>query len=220
MMKKVATAVLGLVGLVACAGEGPVVDVRIDVGFASSRASTVEGTFMETAPGGSVTLRLVGQGQDVEVRSGESVTLPVGEYAVSGHYEPEWDTRCGIAVGSEPSFDVDCALVVRNGVDSYTVPCEYSCWALVMDGDEVREYRCDGVLLGVAGSGRYGVAYILDSAEWTLTVVPWDDDVYGETDFAIRDSDMEDGKWYMYSAGRLWQSGGIGIDFPDWVQGW
>ena len=210
-------------GAVACAGEEPVdvVSVRFEVAGlgGSTKGDSVAGVLSETAPTGRVKLRLVGQGQDVEVWSGESVELPVGEYAVSGHYEPRWNTDTGIATGVEPSYDVDCEVVVRNGVSSYAVSAVWDCWALVRNVDEVSAYLCDGRTMESAGIGKYEVVYVLDAAEWTLTVVPEDEDVFERTDFAIVESAMQKGAWYEYKAGRLVQGGGFSVEFPAWEEG-
>lgn len=222
MVKRILTAVLGLVALVACIGEEPVetVSVKFEVaGLAGTKADSVSGVLSETEPTGRVKLRLVGQGQDVEVWSGESIELPVGEYAVSGHYEPRWNTDTGIATGVEPSYDVDCEVVVRKGVGSYSVSAAWDCWALVRNVDQVSAYECDGMVMESAGYGKYEVVYVLDAAEWTLTVVPADEEVEERTDFAIVESEMQKGAWYEYKAGRLWQGGGFNVAFPAWEEG-
>lgn len=221
MSRKVIVALLGLVGLVACSGEVPEALVRIEIGLPGVKAGTVEGTFAETLPSGSVELVLEGEdGVRRSVRSGESAALAVGSYEVSGRYMPVADVSTGIGVSGEPSFVVSASVDVRNGVGSYLVPARWDCYALVMDGLEAKEYRCGEVAIPMDGSGRYSVAYVVDAADWVLGVVPVDSDVYEVTEFPIVAEEMQKGKWYMYKAGRIVQSGTMGFDWPEWEQGW
>lgn len=213
-----------LVGLAACTGKDGAkekVSVRFETGIESGRLGTkgVADVLAETAPSGSVELRLVGEGADMTVRTGESVELVTGRYRVTGRYETAgFSVFVGFGHG-EPVYVVDSEVEVRSDRDSYVVPVEYACWALVLDSEDTAEYRGDGVSIGgFEGSGRYQVVYVTEGApSWTLTVVPVDAALYAETEFEM--GGQEDGKWYCYHAGHGVTSGAMGVELPEWEEG-
>lgn len=224
MKTKIFTAMAALVGLVACAGEvpAPVQEITINIGFSGTKAGGASDVLAHTLPTGVADLRLVSDelGVDVALRSGESVSVPVGEYSVSGSHAPVTVSCGGIELAEEPSYEVDEVLTVRNGVSQYVVNARWSCWALVLDGHESNGYLCNGVPMGLAGPvGGFYVAYVMGGDDWVLTVQPVDEDVYGMTEIEVDGSEMQAGAWYEFRAGRLWQGSGMTVEFPEWTEG-
>lgn len=224
MQKKLVLAVMVLMGLSACSVKERVVEmqeVRLSVcGDIVSRAGTVAGVFTETAPTGAIELRVIGEGVDLVIEEGATIEVPVGVYRVTGLYEPQRAGYGPVYGSAEPRYSVDSELRVKKGQTEYAVDAKYECWALVMDFNYVSAYKYGTKYLDSYGVGTYTVLYIWPSeAVWTMTVVPSDDDVYGVTEAEIRGADMVNGKWYAFYPGRLSQSGGIGVNFPEWEPG-
>ena len=224
MKAKVITAMAALVGLVACVGEvpAPMQEITINVGFNGSKAGGASDVLAQTLPSGIADLRLVSEalGVDVVLQGGESMSVPVGEYSISGSYVPASVSCGGIDLAGEPSYDVDATVVVRSGVSQYVVDAEWSCWALVMDGHAANGYLCNGVPMSLEGPvGGFYVAYVLDGGDWTLTVMPADEDVFGITEIEVTGNEMQAGSWYEFRAGRLWQGSGMTVEYPGWTEG-
>lgn len=204
MSTRIVSAFLGLAGLVACSGIGPeeMVEVRFDV--AATKAVSAEQWAVE--------LRVVGDGVDERVMTGQSIELPVGEYSVSGRYVPEMGRVMGIAFGDDPWFCVDDEVSVRKDVSSYAVQGVWECWALML-GEGSAEYRCNGATIGMSGS----VAYVpTGESDWTLTVVPVDGETWAATEVEIVSDEMVAGCRYVFRAGKLEQVAGFGVQLPDW----
>jgi len=223
-MKKLRfSAVLALVGLAACAGENgarELVSVRFEVETGVTRgAAEIAALLVETAPTGSLQLRLEGDGVDVTVASGQAVEVLTGRYRVTGRYEsPAENAFIGFA-HEEPVYVVDAEVEIRSDREQYLLPARYDCWALVMDTDETEYYKGDGVMIGgFAGSGRYVVTYLTGTAtDWVLTVVPVDGALYAETEYQM--GSQENGRWYCYRAGHGVTGGTFGVVLPEWEEG-
>ena len=229
-MRKALAMAAVLVGLAACTGNGKEwVTVRFEVGVESgdlavkSEGGVVE-LLQETRPTGSIELSLEGVDVDFDavVESGEVVELMAGRYRVTGTYVPDGSEGSVIGfVAQEPFYVVDSEVEVRTNRGSYVVNGAYDCWALVLDTEDTDEYWGDGSTLeGFYGEGRYRVLYVSGSpAEWTLTVLPLDESLYGATDFEMGTNRQLNGKWYCYHPGRGESSGRIGVVLPEWVEG-
>ena len=153
-----------LVGLTACTGKDGAkekVIVRFEAGIESGRLGTkgVADVLAETAPSGSVELRLVGEGADVTVRTGESVELVTGRYRVTGRYEtPGFSVFVGFG-HREPVYVVDSEVEVRSDRESYVVPVDAALYAETeygMGSQEDGKWYCYHAGHGVT-SGAMGV---------------------------------------------------------------
>lgn len=210
-----------ILAMVGCIRENrEYVSVRFETGIESgSMVKAVTDVLGETRPSDPVTLRIRGEGVDVNAESGSNVELLTGTYQVTGRYNPYgWDLEIG-HVSVEPVYVVDDQVDVRVGTMNYQVEAEYDCWALIIDTQEVNSvFGGDEELTDFAGSGRYKVLYLegcLD--EWTLTIIPEDMEVYDMTEFEM--GAQENGKWYMYHPGNAVTVGNFGVWLPEWIGG-
>lgn len=193
-----------------------------------------------TAPTGIPTLTLTSEdGEHIyTVTPGEAVSVRLGKYTVTGAYIPDALSSIpsfGFAY-AEPRYKVKCEIEVVEGTSEYEVSASYTCWALLIDYASTEKYRCTdaagnwadvGCLTKV---GDYGVAYIWSAGasaknSCSLSAVPVDTETYDETTYTICWNGstgvvVENGKWYMFSAGEAArESGDIAIGLPEWEDG-
>lgn len=245
MVMGVAIAALLLVA--GCAGSEMLQEIRIEVGgvqVGQMGTKSAEDVLSATAAGGDVLLVL--KGVDVttrryEVVSGQSVSVPVGRYKVTG----EWKNGQKLgeamynAVYAQPCYSVDAEINVVEGQSEYRVEGVYTCFALVIDYAECEKYRHQSVskadwsdFAWMQRVGDWGVAYIGFGAQWgtngkyMVSAVPVDLERYEERQYGLVNLAgqagvlVEAGKWYKLSAREVtFQSGTIGVDLPEWVQG-
>lgn len=212
----VSLAIAGCRGL-----KGEYVTVKFNPGIESGSMvkSGVSDVLWYARPSESLTLRLQGDGVDMNVPSGENVTLLTGNYQVSGRYEPYgWELEIG-TLHYEPTYVVSDEVDVRVGKSSYQVSAEYDCWALIIDTQEVNSvFGNDQEITGFVGIDRYKVLYLEGCLEkWTLTIIPEDMELYDATEFKM--GSQENGKWYCYHPGNAVTVGMFGISLPEWEEG-
>lgn len=221
-------------------------EIRIGIGNVQSGSMATKGVadaLSATAPSGIVQLSL--QGVDVtsrryQVAAGGSVSVPVGRYSVKGAYKP---TALGTAVFNsvygEPAYSISQEIEVREGVSEYAVQAGYDCFALVIDYSECEKYQWKpwgGTyqdLSWLKRTGDYGVAYFGMESTWsagessfTLLAVPAEPETKESAEYILSHRTengvvkVETGKWYKFGPRDVsFQSGGIGIDYPEWGAG-
>lgn len=221
-------------------------EIRIGIGNVRSgslETKSVNDVLGGTAPTGVVELSL--RGVDVATRSyrarvGESMSVPVGRYKVTGSYEPTVQgTAVFNAVYQEPSYSISQEIDVQEGVSEYSVPAEYNCFAMIIDYNECAKYRWKGWggefsdLLWMKRVGDFGVAYFSTQNRWsagessfTLLAVPADTERKESAEYlllhesSINGVKVQSGKWYKFSPVDVtFQEGGIGVELPEWGAG-
>ena len=193
-----------------------------------------------TAPSGIPTLRL--ESVDVSTRvysvsPGESVSVPVGRYRVSGNYTGEKvGTANGNGLYQEPSYAVSGEIDVVPGVSQYTVSAAYDCAAILVSEESVSrvthyyEGASDYVDLAVFKHvGGYGVLYmrLAYNINWYVRVYPQDvvnqeSRLFNLVSGKVQSGTVfvERGRWYLLSPSDVErQEGDIVIDLPDWSEG-
>lgn len=194
-----------------------------------------------TAPTGIPTLTLTSEdGQRTyQVAPGESVVVRVGTYQVKGEYVPPASRNTpsfGFAYG-EPRYHISSTIEVAEGTTSYSVNAAYDCWALIINYADAEKYESTGAsdadYADVECFTRvedYGIAYVWPGGasargKCNLRVTPADKENYDEAVYLLRWAgsagvNIENGRWYMFSAAEAERgSGDIGVNLPEWEAG-
>lgn len=187
-----------------------------------------------------ITLTNVSTTEKITATTGELVTLPVGEYAVSGHFNP---TRTQGVIGTavylslQPAIYIDQNVTIYSGAVSYTLDAIYRSWVLAVDGDEVSKWTM------IMDYKETPVDFLLDGTTWwifctgeisnrfiTTKVTPTDTDGHAVTTFNLATSAsyaasndgyfVEPGKWYwLHPEEATTSNSTMGLRFPDWTYG-
>ena len=220
--------------------DGRLQEIRIGIsGILSGDIATkgMSEALSSTAPSGVPTLQLVGVDvttRSYSVRPGESVTVPVGKYSVSGSYRPTKQGEVGgNALYHEPSYEVSGQIDVVQGVSGYSVPATYDC-AVIAVGSDV-DY-VEGATTGTyselsafkaAGDVRLLYVRLAYNLDWKLRVYPVELDEHEMRQFTLVSGKaqtgavfVEKGKWYLFSPGEVdKQDGDITIELPEFGEG-
>ena len=170
-------------------------------------------------------------------RVGQSVTLPLDTYSVTGTYAPEVGLQKfrGLTIANEPTYVISETIVVTEDSDVFTLGAEYKCFALVLDKSVSKSYslvNTGGALSPVSAyvtTGDVSVCFGVASSatgSYSLTVAPVDNVNYEPTTIGLGFGGgsgavaLEYGKWYSFSAdAAITSSGNMGVNFPTWVNG-
>lgn len=232
---------LFLILLAGCAQLPPQeVSVRFGLSFYESGQFPTKGFSEEIAATipSAVGLVLTNTSTNVEynVATGESITLPVGTYTVTGQHVPTATQLCyGTTkyLCKTPGITVEDEVTVEAGTANYSVaatytgfavgvlPSECSAWKVkIKTGsfEDVDRIEAEG-LWWVFGYGSFSSTQPLD-----MTLVP-----ISGSNFTHRlvmsnpDENMtlvENGKWYiLHPTMTTTQAGTFGLSLPPWVSG-
>lgn len=159
----------------------------------------------------------------VEVRAGESISVPVGSYDVTATYrESIIGSVGGYPVSEEPMYCINETITVKSGCPIVYLTGIYECWALVINLLDTSHYLMDGSRYDMVGDGigEKGVLFVSTVEEgipWKLVVYPKDNVTYDPKTFTIAEN--QPGYWYCYSAGlKETQAGVFCVNLPDWME--
>ena len=173
-----------------------------------------------------------------EVTIGQSATVAVDEYTVSGEVgggNRLFNASGGARVTAYPSYHVSQDLTVTEDVDAYTLDAVYDCFALVIDYSLCASYSMTentgnmAEVEGLTRVGDKGIAYCTvgswSSQPASLLVTPADPVRYDSKSFRLYSVPtgtvyVECGRWYCFSPGSLTPATGtFGVSTPDWTMG-
>lgn len=245
-------ALLFAIALTACVKANdriaPLVDVCIRIGGAESgvvKTSTAEDvqSLLASSYPTSVSLRLKNSVSGVEytAKTGEQVTIPIGNYSVTGRYKP---TSLGAYNGNafvarNPSFSISATLAVQEGKTDYSVPAAWESFALCVDKAEVSSwlwYNFGGTsatppVVESENTALFFVCGQILSGAMRLDLTPADLEHFSQTSWWIASTDANltgrenaitasEGAWYrVHPDGVVTESGTLSLAYPDWVCG-
>lgn len=187
-----------------------------------------------------LTLTNVKTTERVTAYTGEPITLPVGEYAVSGYFHPtKVQNVAGTAIflSLQPSVYIDQNVTIHNGSESYMLDAYFRSWVLAADVSEVSkwtmimdyketpvEFMLDNTAMWIFCTGDASARFI------TTKVYPKDEEHYATTTFNLSTSAsyaannegnfVEPGKWYWLRPQEATTSNAsFGLRFPEWTDG-
>lgn len=231
--------------LAACTKAEPVTKtVTFSIGNIRSGELGTKGTpasiLSVTAPTGTPALTVASTTNKVRTYTatpGTPVSLPCDTYHVTGRYIPTKtaDILRGAAY-QEPRYRLDAQLTITDGQDSYAVPAQYECFAVIADLAEIDHYthsdpNASQVEMPYKVSDGFGVLYVYCNSAWTssycyrITAYPTDTAEHEARQYALITSGtggvlVENGKWYAFCAAEVdKQSGNIGTSLPEWEAG-
>lgn len=194
-----------------------------------------------TAPTGEMSLKInstTNTARRYTAKPGEAVLLPADTYQVTGTYTPTTAVEVwrGIAY-KEPRYRVSTTINVTGANETYTLPAQYECFAMIIDFTESEKYAHTNAGTTIedvtqwAVQGDYGVLYVYARAAWDSSM-PYNVMAYPK-DLALGEvktyhlimngtdgTPVEYGKWYCFVPGQVERlSGTIVTDFPTWERG-
>ena len=187
-----------------------------------------------------LTLTNVKTTERVTAYTGEPITLPVGEYAVSGYFHPtkvQNVVGTGIFLSYQPSIYIDQNVDINNGETSYILDASFRSWVLAAETGEVSkwtmimdyketpvEFLIDNTTMWIFCTGDASARFI------TTKVYPSDEEHYSTTTFNISTNAayalnnggyfVEPGKWYwLHPEEATTSSATMGLRYPNWSEG-
>ena len=176
-------------------------------------------------------------GRCYKSRVGQSVTLPLDTYTVTGTYAPSTGIAkfLNLRISDEPSYKIEQTITVTEDSSVYELGVIYQCFALVIDSSVSSKYSFineGGAVAPVTSfvfTDGIGVCFGVPSVSapvYSLTVSPADEVNYEATTYRLGygsgqgDIMLSYGKWYCFSPGEVTtQSGNLGIAYPEWEAG-
>lgn len=176
-------------------------------------------------------------GSAFSVNTGEAVTIPVGEYSVSGRYTPKKNQNVigtSVYLSKSPAITILQDVSVSAGVSEYSITATYQSWVLAVDSTEASLWTMDMNYTATA------VDFMVDGTTWWIfctgnlasrflvtQVVPKDTDSCTTATYNLTTSAsyaaannglvVQPGKWYyLHPNSATTEAAGFSINFPSW----
>lgn len=186
--------------------------------------SLISGRMPETI---DLTLTRTKSGKTYSVTTGESITLPVGEYTVKANVKPSNLTnfpRAGMSAMDTPSLSINEKVTVVSGTDSYTLTPVFNCFAIAAPEDVASYSYAHGSASGtVSGDGIKLRFFGWDNDyELTVTAKPADYDSKDDAVFVFGGTGVQaqNGKFYiLHPEAVITEESGFTFGLGAWTEG-
>lgn len=177
-----------------------------------------------------IDLTLTSENGKYQVKTGETVTLPTGEYSVYGKFTPQKNFVIGTTVFTSklPVVSVNEKVNITGGISSYQLTGVLESLILVVSSDEVKTWTIEGKTFDfLADSNEWYTFVAGDLAQRNLkTTIEPRQEGYLTTTFSITTNPAREGKVVQY--GKFYhlhpdehptQSSGLVLSFPPFTNG-
>lgn len=177
-----------------------------------------------------IDLTLTSDNGKYQVKTGETITLPTGEYNVVGKYTPQKNFVIGTSVYTSkiPAVSVSESIEVRSGTNTYQLTGILNSFILSVDSGEVSSWTIEGKTFDFLSDGSEWYTFVggdLSQRNLKTTIVPRQDG-YLTTTFSLttnpaREGELvEFGKFYhLHPEEHPTQDSGIIVNFPPFSAG-
>ena len=162
-------------------------------------------------------------GKTYTVSTGESITLPVGEYTVKGSVTPSSITnfpRSGMWAAETASVSINEKVNVVSGTDTYTLTPNFTCFAIAI-GDDTASFSWAHA--NVTGSATGLMFFGWDNNyELSVTAKPADYDSREDVRFTFGGAGVQaqNGKFYiLHTDAVTTEEGGFIFNIASWSEG-
>ncbi len=177
----------------------------------------------------TITLQLTRtkSGKHYSVATGETITLPVGEYTVTASIAPASVAafpRPGMWSSSTPSISINESITIVAGTSSYALTPTFNCFAIAaLEECASYSYKHQSATGSVTGNGiKVGFFQWDNNYELTVTAIPTDYDARDDTKFTFGGVGVHatNGKFYVLHPDTVTtEEGGFTFDTGTWIEG-
>lgn len=225
--------------LVGCAEKmDEIVSVTFRVGGGTkSFPSAIVATLPSTV---DITIKNKSTQATLTTQTGMEVTLPVGEYSVTGYYNPSKKQNVvgtSVYLSDSPCFYIEQDITINKGKEECVLDATYRSWVLAVDSKESASWTM------VMNYEETAVDFLVDGDAWWIfctgdlsgrflvtKVFPKSEDGYATATYNLSTSAayaannggnlVEPGKWYwLHPSKASTESASMGIRFPEWSDG-
>ena len=220
--------ILAAILAVSCAKQEEFATISFGVveehSITKSTADDVRATILTKVPSSvPLTLTRTKTGKTYSVSTGESITLPVGEYSVKDSATPSSVTgfpRAGMWCAETASLSVNEKVNVTSGTDTYTLTPTFTCFAIA-PGDDVASYS---YAHGSASGSADGLLFFGwdNNYELSVTAKPSDYDSREDVRIVFGGTGVQpqNGKFYiLHTEAVTTEEGGFTFNVNGWTEG-
>lgn len=220
--------ILAAILAVSCAKQEEFATISFGVveehSITKSTADDVRATILTKVPSSvPLTLTRTKTGKTYSVSTGESITLPVGEYSVKGSVTPSSVTnfpRSGMWAAETASVSINEKVNVVPGTDTYTLTPNFTCFAIAL-GDDTASFSWTHA--NATGSATSLMFFGWDNNyELSVTAKPSDYDSREDVRFTFGGTGVQaqNGKFYiLHTEAVTTEEGGFTFNVATWQEG-